>query len=172
MAEPKSTTETLGKLKRSAHLLYVDASFGAGTADYFLVGKDVEDLSVELNPDTESIKNILDEISVNDNGYEVSIDVDTYYANPSDGSFYEKLKDIAMNRRTGDDCMTKVLEILVDKKTGSYDAWLEDAMVKPSSYGGAQGGVRIPYTITPCGNRQNGTATFTDKKNPTFTAAT
>ena len=166
--EDTTTTETLGKLPREALLLYVDTSFGSGTSKYFLVGKHVEDLSVELNPDTESIKNILGESVTNDNGYEPSIDVDTYYANPSDGDFYTKIKDIAMNRLTGDKCMTKILEVLIDKKSGAYDAWLEDAMIKPQSYGGSQGGISIPYNIALCGNRTKGTVTMVGKE-PTFT---
>ena len=160
----------MGKLKRSAHLFYIDTSFGGSTPSWFLVGKDVEDMSVELNPDTEVVKNILDETTVNDNGYEPSISVDTYFAKPSDGAFYTKIKDIAMNRLTGDACRTKVLEVLVDKTTGPYDAWVEDAVIKPQSYGGAQGGVRIPYNVHFDGNRTQGTATLADRV-PTFTAA-
>lgn len=167
-----SETNTMGKLKRSAHLFYIDASFGAASPEWFLVGKDVEDMSIELNPDVSSTKNILDETSVEDNGYEPSVDVDTYYADPSDGKFYEKIKNIAMNRLTGEACKTKVLEVLVDKTTGPFDAWQEDAVIKPTSYGGAQGGVRIPYGVTFCGGRIQGTAAITaDKKTPTFTAA-
>lgn len=161
--------DTMGKLKRSAHLFFIDASFGGETPEWFLVGKDVEDMSIELNPDTETTKNILDETSVNDNGYEPSIDVDTYYANPSDGTFYNKIKNIAMNRLTGEACITKCLEVLIDKTTGAYDAWQEDCMIKPQSYGGAQGGVRIPYQVMFCGNRTKGTATVTARV-PTFTA--
>lgn len=161
---------TLGKLKRSAHLFYIDVSFGGQSPEWYLIGKDVEDLSIELNPDIESIKNILDETSINDNGYEPSADVDTYYANPSDGTIYTKLKDIAMNRKTGDDCMTKCLEVLVDKTTGPYDAWQEDCMVKPQSYGGGQGGVRIPFNVAFCGNRGSGTATLSNRT-PTYTPA-
>ncbi len=161
----------MGKLQRSAHLFYIDASFGGTTPSWFLVGKDVEDMAVELNPDTETVKNILDETVVRDNGYEPSISVDTYYANPSDGDFYTQIKNIAMNRLTGDDCKTKVLEVLVDNKTGTYDAWQEDAVIKPQSYGGAQGGISIPYNVAFDGNRKKGTATLsTDKKTPTFTA--
>jgi hypothetical protein len=164
---------TVGKLKRSALVHYVDTTFTATLtgANWYRIGKDVEDLSVELNPDTEPIKNILDETSVHDNGYEPSFDVDTYYADPSDGDIYAKLKDIAMNRRTGDACKTLVLEVIIDKASGAYDAWVEEAIVKPTSYGGATGGVRIPYTVTFCGNRQTGTVTITDKI-PTFTPAT
>lgn len=163
--------ETMGKLKRSALLHYLDTTFGGETPEWFLIGQDVEDMSIELNPDTETVKNILDETSVNDNGYEPSTDVDTYYANPSNGAFYEKIKDIAMNRLTGDACKTKILEVLIDKTTGAYDAWTEDVIIKPTSYGGAQGGVRIPYTITFNGNRKKGTVSIVEKV-PTFTAAT
>lgn len=162
---------TVGKLKRSALMHYLDATFGGTSASWFIIGQDVEDLSIELNPDTESVKNILDETSVNDNGYEPSTDVDTYYANPDDGEFYTKLKNIAMNRLTGDDCRTAILEVLVDKRTGPYDAWTEDVIVKPQSYGGAQGGVRIPYNIAFCGNRKQGTVTITNRV-PVFTETT
>ena len=83
------------KLKRSALLHYINTKFDTtSTANWFLIGKDVEDMSVELNPDTETVKNILDETNVNDNGYEPSFDVDTYFANPDDSEFYEKIKDI------------------------------------------------------------------------------
>lgn len=160
-------TNTVGKLKRSAHLFYIDTTFGGTTPNWYLVGKDVEDMSIELNPDVETKKNILDETTVNDNGYEPSISVDTYYANPSDGAFYTKIKDIAMNRLTGDECKTKVLEVVVDKTTGPYDAWIEDAVIKPQSYGGPQGGISIPYNVHFDGNRKQGTATLADKV-PTF----
>jgi hypothetical protein len=158
----------MAKLKRSAHLLYIDATFGGASPSWFLIGKHVEDLSIELNPNTEITKNILDETSAVDNGYEPSADVDTYYADPSDGTFYEKMKDIAMNRKTGDDCRTKVLEVLVDSDAADasydgYDGWTEDVLVKPTSYGGAQGGFRIPYTITFDGNRTQGKWDITNK---------
>ncbi|MGN0602143.1 MAG: hypothetical protein ACI4I7_05475 [Oscillospiraceae bacterium] len=158
----------MGKLKRSALLHYLqDPSSTGSSPKHYLVGKDVEDASVELNPDVESIKNILDEVSVNDKGYDPSMDVETYYANPDDGWFYEWIKNIAMNRLTGDDCKTVYTEVLVDKTPdeakGSYDAWQEDVIVKPQSYGGAQGGISIPFNIAFCGNRVQGTATLGTK---------
>lgn len=159
----------IGKLKRSHLLHFIDASFGsAQKPNWFLIGKDIEDMSVDLNPDTQTKKNILDETVTEDNGYEPSISADTYYANTGD-SIYEKIKDIAMNRLTGDDCKTQVLEVLIDKKEGPYSAWTENCVVKPQSYGGPQGGVNIPYNISFDGNRQKGTVTITDKV-PTFTA--
>lgn len=160
------------KLKRSYLLHYIDASFGGtGAPKWFLIGKDIEDMSVELNPDTETVKNILDESSVNDNGYEPSMSADPYYANPED-EIYPKLRDIAMNRLTGDDCKTKVLEVLIEGDTeSSHKAWIEDAIVKPQSYGGAQGGINIPFDVTFNGNREEGTVAISNKV-PTFTKGT
>ena len=108
----ESTPNKIGKLKRSCLLHYIDASFGGATPNWFLIGKHIEDMSVELNPDTQSVKNILDETVIEDNGYEPSISADPYYANTGD-AIYDQIRDIAMNRLTGDDCKTKVLEDLI-----------------------------------------------------------
>lgn len=165
----------MAKLQRSAMITFLQAPFAtalASTQSWFKIGKDVADMSVNLNPQTENVKNILDETNVNDNGYEPSFDVDTYYADPSDGDFYEEIKDISMERKKGDSCKTICMEVLVDKTTGPFDAWIEDVMVKPQSYGGAQGGVRFPYNVAFCGNRRKGTVTFDSTTGaPTFTAA-
>lgn len=171
--ETENEEETpMGKLERSALLHYLDAKFGGtGSPSWFLIGKNVEDMSVELNPQLEPYRNILDEQGANDTGYEPQFDVDTYYADPSDGDFYDKIKAIAMERQTGDDCKTTVLEVLIDKTAGPFDAWTEEVIVKPQSYGGAPGGVRIPYQVTFTGNRVKGTVTIANRV-PTFTAAT
>lgn len=159
------------KLKREALLHYIDASFGKGTTPtWFLIGKDIDDMSVELSPELESKKNILGETSTSDNGYEPKLSADPYYANSTD-SIYEKIKDIAMNRLKGDDCKTKVLEVLIDKEAGPYDAWEEDCIVKPQSYGGGVDGVAIPFEVTFAGNRKQGTVVITDKV-PVFTEKT
>lgn len=159
------------KLKRSYLAHYIDASFGGtGAPKWFLIGKDIEDMSVELNPDTETVKNILDETSVNDNGYEPSISADPYYANPDD-AIYDNLRNIAMNRLTGDACKTKILEVLIEGDSeATHKAWIEDCVVKPQSYGGSQGGINIPFDVTFNGNRKEGTVKIASGT-PTFTEA-
>ena len=156
------------KLTRGAHLFYIDTSFGTGTASWYLVGKDIEEMSVDLGADTETVKNILDETSVRHNGYEPTIDADPFYADPDD-ALYPKLKDIAMNRKKGDDCKTKYLEVIVeDTDATSHSAWQEDCYVIPQSVGGDTSGFQIPFQVLPAGNRQAGTATLANKV-PTFT---
>lgn len=157
------------KLTRGAHLFYIDTSFGTGTTSWYLVGKDIEDMSVDLGADTETVKNILDETSVRHNGYEPTIDADPFYADPED-ALYPKLKDIAMNRKKGGDCKTKYLEVIVeDTEATSHSAWQEDCYVVPQSVGGDTSGFQIPFQVLPAGNRQAGTATLANKV-PTFTA--
>lgn len=151
-------------------MFFIDTSFGTGTTpSWYLVGKDIEDMSVDLGADTETIKNILDEVSVRHNGYEPSIEAEPFYADPSD-PLYPKLKDIALNRKKGEDCKTKYLEVIVeDTEATSHSAWQEDCLIVPQSYGGDTSGFQIPFNVLPDGNRKQGTATLAGKV-PTFTA--
>ncbi len=169
MAEQFNLATGVSKLSRSHLKHFVDASFGGETPNWYKLGKDNSELSMELSPSIETVKNVLDESEVIDNGYEPNMSVDPYYARKDD-SIYPKIKDIAFNRLTGDSCKTKMLEVIIDKTEAPFDAWVEDCIIKPQSYGGEQGGVTIPFTVTPCGNRIKGTVTVTDKK-PVFTEA-
>ena len=160
----------MGKLTRGAHLLYVDTS-STSTPSWYLIGKDIEELTVDLGADTETVKNILDETSVRHNGYEPTISAEPFYADPSD-ALYTKLKDIAMNRKKGSDCLTQYLEVIVDDTSdSSHSAWKEDCYLVPQSVGGDTSGLQIPFNILPAGNRVAGTATLSNKV-PTFTATT
>lgn len=171
MAEQYSLTDGVSKLSRSHLKHFIDSTFGGETPDWYKIGRDNSELAMELSPSSETVKNVLDETEVTDNGYEPSMSVDPYYARKDD-SIYPKIKDIAFNRLTGDACKTKLLEVIIDKTEGPFDAWTEDCIVKPQSYGGGQGGVTIPYTVTPCGNRIQGTVTIDSNKKPVFTAKT
>ena len=157
------------KLKRSAHLLYVDASMGGTTASWFLVGKDIEDLTIDLGADTETVKNILDETSVQLNGYEPSIEASPYMANPDD-AIYEPLLAAAMDRVMDDaHCKSKFLEVIVEDTTAStHDCWLQDCYLIPQSVGGDTSGFQIPFNILPDGERQKKTCSLSNRV-PTIT---
>ena len=159
------------KLERKALAHYLDSSFGGTAPAWFLLGSDLEELSVELNPDVESVENILGETSVRDNGYEPSTTVDPYYANPED-AIYPKLRDIALERKKGDACKSKILEVIIeDTEAQTHLAFQEDVIVKPTSYGGGVEGVAIPFDVHFAGNRKKGTVKITEGV-PTFTPDT
>lgn len=147
------------KLEREKLAHYLDTSFDIKTAptsgSWFRLGKDIEEMAIELNPDTETVKNILGETTVKDNGYEPSASADPYYANPED-AIYEKIKDITFNRLKGDKCKTLYLEVIIDTtdEGAEYDGWVEEVMIKPQSYGGDTAGVNIPFDILFDGNRK------------------
>lgn len=161
----------MAKLNRSALIHWINAS-PSSTATWFKIGKDVEDMSVELKPTIETQKNILDETSVQHQGYEASFAVDTYFADPSD-AIYNLVEAIALQRLQGDACKTQVLECIVEDTTAaSHEGYTEDVIIEVTSYGGAQGGVRIPYTVHFAGNRKAGTVAISSGGVPTFTPAT
>lgn len=159
----------MAKLKRGAHAFYVKGGTST-TAKWQIVGKDIDDMSVEMNGSFETTHNILDEVSVNDTGYEPSVSVTPYYADPED-NIYDFLLDLALNRKSGDDCKGKYLEVVNEGKT-PLRAWQEDCKFEIVSYGGDTNAFSIEYNVIPDGNREEGTATIGADKTPTFTAGT
>lgn len=162
------------KAERKYFAHYLDAAFDPTYAapEYVRLGKDLEEFSVELNPDVSTSKNILGEQSVKHNGYEASSEADPVYYEYDD-ALSEKIMELAMLRKKGDDCKTSYVEVLL--KPGENDASptviraiREDVYVVPNSYGGDTAGVKVPFTIHYAGNRVEGsfdlsTKTFTEK---------
>ena len=103
------------KLEREALRHYLDSSFKGEmkSAVWEVLGDDIEDMSVDLNPDTEQKTNILGKTKVTDKGYEPSMSADPYYADPSK-KIYPKIREIAMDRLKGDKCKTLMLEVIVE----------------------------------------------------------
>lgn len=157
------------KLKREAHGLYLKVG---SAGKYFLIGSGIDDLSVEMNGTFEQTRDILGQTTVSDNGYQPQISVEPYRANPED-AIYPFLKDIALNRKSGDDAKGKFLEVLVDDtEASSHSAWEEDCRIEITSYGGDTSGMAINFNIWSDGNRKAGTATIDpETKEPTFSGS-
>lgn len=153
------------KIERKYLAHFIDASFGGTTTNYTRIGKDLEEYAEELNPDVEINKNILGEQSVQHNGYEVQSEVDPYYAYEGD-PFFEKLATVANERKTGDDCKTTKVDVLLNADGTVEWAYREDVYLIPNSLGGDTSGVQIPFTIYNAGNRTAGTFDMSAK---TFT---
>ena len=169
----------MGKLNREALAHYLSTSFekkkaseAANVEDWEVIGDDIEEMSVEMNPDTEQTKNILGQTKTTDNGYEPTMEADPFYADP-EKKLYPTLRDIALGRKKGADCKTLMLEVLVeDTSKDKHLAYVQEVIVKPNSYGGGTEGVNIPFTVSEDGERVKGYVTkeSLSSGSPTFAA--
>lgn len=162
------------KLNREALAHYLDYSFGLEieSATWEIIGDDIEEMSNELNPDMETFKNILGHSKTTDNGYQPTMDADPFYADPAK-KLYTKIRDIALDRLTGDACKTLMLEVIVeDTEATNHLAYVQEVIVKPQSYGGDTAGLNIPFQVSEDGARTKGyvTATSLASGDPDFTA--
>lgn len=154
----------MAKLKREAHRIYLKTS---GLSAWFLIGKGIDDMSVEMNGSFEQKRDVTGEVSVNDTGYQPQVSVEPYYANPDD-AIYPFLKDLALNRKSNDEAKAEYMEVLIeDTEAESHEAWKEDCRIEIVSYGGDTSGFQIAYNIWPDGNRTKGSVTY-EGKVPTF----
>ena len=148
-----------GKIERKymAHLL--NTAIGEETPNWVRLGKDLEELNIELNPDTETKEDVTGAVSFTNSGYSPAIDADTFYAVVGDPLF-EKLQEIADHRYKDDThCKTEVAgSAYVGGRCNELDlwAWQEDCYVTPKSYGGSAAGYQIPYQVDYTGNRVKG----------------
>lgn len=158
---PNSIT---GKIDRKymGHLIDAGLLCHGSASDWERLGKDLEEYNVELNPDTESKKNILGESSFVHNGYEETSEASPYYAD-TESKLFPKLQKIVDHRYKDDNCKTNALEVHLwegDEESG-YVAWQQACYVVPTSYGGDTSGYQIPFTVNYVGERTKGV--FKDK---------
>ena len=127
-----------------------------GGEDWEAIGKDVDELNKELNPQTENKKNVLGESAFTHQGYEPSVEVDTYYMDPS-RKLYKNLLEIAMKEKYDEaSLLCKYAEAHFDTPdedagTMSGICYVRDAWIVPTSVGGDTAGFNIPFTINPVG---------------------
>ena len=158
------------KAERKYLAHYLDAAFDTSyqATDYVKLGRDLEEFSVELNPDVETKKNILGENSVLHKGYEASSEADPVYYEYDD-TLTEQMMKIAMLRLSGDACKTSYVEVLLKPGEDGAEptvirAIREDVVVVPNSYGGDTSGVQVPFSINYAGNRVEGNFDLATKK--------
>lgn len=159
-----------GKIDRKYMAHYIDAGSLCGglTPKNERLGKDLEEYNVELNPDTETSKNILGESTFKHNGYEVSSDADPFYADTT-SDLFTALQKIVDGRLKDDNLKTKAVEVHLwtEAESGKYEAYQQDCYVVPNSYGGDTSGYQIPFTVNYTGERVKGKF---DISSGTFTA--
>lgn len=145
------------KIERKYMAHFIDASFG-GTTSYVRLGKDLEALDIEMNPDKESKQNILGETSVNVKGFSPSVAIDNYYCYEDD-ALYTHLESVINSRSTGSALNTTVVDVILDNDGTVVSAFRENVVVIPQKIGGGSDGLQIPFTYDYCGGRVSGTWT-------------
>ena len=163
----------MAKSERKLLTHHIDAAFDSTyeATDYQLIGADLTDFSVMLNPQVETKENILGENTVVHSGYNPSSSVSPFYHDPKK-TLEAKIIELAMARKKGDQCKTSYVETLYQEaEDGSYEivhCFREDILCIPTSYGGDVNGVQSPFDIYYTGNR---TAGSFDKSTKKFTAS-
>lgn len=127
-------------------------------ATYAVLGRDLEEFSVEFNADVEKTKNILGENSISLKGYEKEASVEPYIADPED-PIYNFLKGIIDEEKVLDDVKTDIVKVELSGETtgGTYIATKEEVFIEVVSEGGDTTGYQIPFNIHFTGKRTPGT---------------
>lgn len=135
-------------------IIVVDYTASAG--GWEALGKDNDDLTKDLNPDTESSKNVLGESTFRHSGYESSVGLDPYYIDPS-RKMYARIRDNAIQEKFGEnDLLGLFAEAFFTwanaetKKMGGY-CYVRQAWYVPQSTGGDTTAYAIPVEIHPIG---------------------
>ena len=158
----------MARMERKYLAHYLDANFNEGAANYVRLGKDLETYSEELNPQVEVRRNILGEQNVIHQGYQVQSTAEPFYADEDD-ELFEPIAKVANERRTGEDCQTTRVEVLLDASGNQIWCYREDCWVVPNAVGGDTSGVQLPFNVYNAGNRVAGVWSVDNK---TFTEAT
>jgi hypothetical protein len=151
------------KIKRHLMAHYIDSSI-TGTAAYERLGKGIEELTVDMNANVNTVRDITGTADTNIDGYEPSFAVEPYVADSGSGMF-TRLQSIIDERKTLDDLKTTVVEVHTweEPETGAYPAYREDAIIEVVSYGGDVTAYQIPFNVHLVGNRVAGTFNPTTK---------
>ena len=160
------------KMQRKYFQTFVDTTMGDTTPSWYLLGKDLEEFTIEMNPDTETSKNILGESTFVHNGYEISANAEPFYARTGDALF-EKLQAIVDEGLQYEGCFTYIVEAhLWDPGTtsGTYKAYRQPVYLIPTSYGGDTSGYQIPFTVNYFGEKKSGYFTPNGSGGGTFAA--
>lgn len=165
------STPTAGKILRGCRAFWLTFD----SENWTCLGKDTDDLSMDLNPDTEQVKNVQGEVTFVNNGYTPTLSNDSYIARRED-AIYPNLQTIADTLATDDErtSATLLVATLTDEvkesktKTLTGKGFTVPVKVTVDSDGGSTSGYAIPFTVSEDGGRTQGTVSVANKV-PTFT---
>lgn len=159
-----------GDIKRESFKMFVDASeTGDGsTPEWEIIGKKIEDMSLEMNPNVETMTDITGDVQTTLDKYEKQTSVSPYYAR-KESKMAAWLYNVVREERTLSEVERTFLCVNVFAGSdGKFDAWTQNGVVAVQSYGGNTKGLQIPYNIHWIGQKTFGTVAIADGV-PTFT---
>ena len=146
-----------GKIKREEFKLFADV----GTTDapkWELQGSRIEELSLEMNPNVETVTDVTGVTDTVLDKYEKQTSVSPYYAK-RDSAMAAWLYNVVREEKTLSDVeKTFCCVNIFAGADGKFDAWTQKAVVAVQSYGGDTKGLQIPYNLHWIGEKTFGTA--------------
>lgn len=169
-----NTDFNVGKDVKAARKLlrtYVDVSDAEATPEWFLVGSGIEDSSIELNPDTETVTDILGVTTTTVNKWEATQSFDPFTVKGGSKLAF-KLHQIWQDKTPEKLSQFKVLIVYnyIGTTSDGYEAEIQkNCTINITSLGGSAY-VDMPIEITYSNDIERGTVKYTSGA-PTFTAA-
>lgn len=159
-----------GRIKREEFKLFADV--GASSApEWELQGGRIEDMSLEMNPNVETVTDVTGVTETTLDKYEKQTSVSPYYAK-RDSKMAAWLYNVVREEKTLSDVeKTFCVVNIFAGSDGAYDAWTQKGVVAVQSFGGDTKGLQIPYNIHWTGEKVYGTASISNGV-MTFTPAT
>ena len=147
MADP--TITGTGAVKRAEFKLFADVG-EADSPEWELQGDRIEELSLEMNPNVETVTDVTGVTATTLDKYE---------------ELCAWLYSVVRNKKTLTDVEKNFCCVnIFAGSEGQYDAWTQKAIVAVQSYGGNTKGLQIPYNIHWIGERTYGTAAIAGGK--------
>lgn len=161
-----------GYIKRSEFMVFADVS-DSETPEWELIGDKIEDLSLAMNPNVETVTDITGATTTTLDKYEVQSSVSPMKAK-RESKLAARLYDIVKYEKVLSDVEMNFLCVNVFDATGEgvYVAWVQKGVVAVQSFGGDTKGLDIPFNIHWIGKKTHGTftaatKTFTEGENAT-----
>lgn len=156
-----------GYIKREEFAVFANVAT-TGTAEWELIGDKVEEMSLEMNPNVETMTDVTGNTSTTLDKYEVQTSVSPMRAK-RESKLFAILYDIVKEEKTLSDVERDFLCVNIFDKVGegaeaTYSAWKQKGVIAVQSYGGNTQGLDIPFNIHWIGKKTYGTFDPTDKE--------
>ena len=161
-----------GYVQRELFKVFMDVG-ESSTAEWEVIGDKIEEMSLEMNPNVETVTDILGITSTTLDKYEVQTSVSPFRAK-KESKIFATLYDIVKEQKTLSDVEKTFLCVNLFDAAGSdgntaYSAWTQRGIVAVQSYGGGTTGLDIPFNVHWIGTRTHGTVSISSNGAVSFT---